>query len=423
MVRRRSLVVGTAAAAGCALAGCIGRSAAPLRFWAMGNEGLVAQTLLEGFRRERPDVPVAIEQLPWTAAHEKLLTAYAGDATPDVAQLGNTWLPEFVALGALAPLDERVAAARLPVADYFSGIWDTNRVDGRLWGLPWYVDTRLFYYRADLLAQAGHAAPATTWPGWLAQLRDIKRLVGPDRYAVLLPVNEYEPLLALALQQDEPLLRDGGRYGNFRGEGFRRTLDYYLGLFREQLAPPSSSTQISNVWSEFARGYFSFYISGPWNLAEFAQRLPPALKDAWRTAPLPGPAGPGASIAGGASLAVFANSRRRDDAWALVEYLARDAVQARFRELTGNLPPRRSAWAVPALAGDARSRAFGEQLERVKPVPQVPEWERIATEMRLLAEQAVLGRLPAAELPAELDRRADAMLEKRRWMLDHRRAA
>lgn len=425
MVRRRRLVVGAAAASGCAaavgLGGCVGRSGAPLRFWAMGNEGLVADTLLQGFRRERPDVPVVVEQLPWTAAHEKLLTAYAGDATPDVAQLGNTWLPEFVALRALAPLDERVAASRLPVDDYYAGIWATNRVGGRLWGVPWYVDTRLLYYRADLLAQAGHAAPARTWDGWLVQLRDVKRLVGPDRYAALLPVNEYEPLLALALQQPEPLLRDDGRWGHFRGEGFRRTLDYYLNLFRERLAPPSSNTQISNVWNEFARGYFSFYISGPWNLAEFAQRLPRELQHAWRTAPLPGPAGPGASIAGGASLAVFAASRRPDDAWALVEYLSRDAVQRRFRELTGNLPPRRSAWA--ALAADERSAAFGEQLERVRPVPQVPEWERIATELRLLVEQVVLGRMPAADLPAEMDRRADAMLEKRRWMLARQGAA
>ena len=44
----------------------------------------------------------------------------------------------------------------------------------------------------------------------------------PGNYAILLPLNEYEPLLALALQQSEPLLRDGGRYGNFRSAGFAR---------------------------------------------------------------------------------------------------------------------------------------------------------------------------------------------------------
>ena len=53
-----------------------------------------------------------------------------------------------------------------------------------------------------------------------------------------------------------------------------------------------TNTQISNVWDEFARGYFTFYISGPWNIGEFKRRLPPELQDSWMTAPLPGPERP-----------------------------------------------------------------------------------------------------------------------------------
>jgi multiple sugar transport system substrate-binding protein len=42
-----------------------------------------------------------VQQIPWTAAHEKLLTAYVGESTPDIAQMGNTWIPEFHAVRAL----------------------------------------------------------------------------------------------------------------------------------------------------------------------------------------------------------------------------------------------------------------------------------------------------------------------------------
>ena len=68
----------------------------------------------------------------------------------------------------------------------------------------------------------------------------------------------------------------------------------------------------------------------------------------------------------------------------------------------------------------ALARAFREQLERVKPAPKVPEWERIATEMRLVAELAVHGRLSAEEATRELDGRAARILEKRRWLLARR---
>jgi multiple sugar transport system substrate-binding protein len=51
----------------------------------------------------------------------------------------------------------------------------------------------------------------------------------------------------------------------------------------------------------------------------------------------------------------------------------------------------------------------------------VPEWERIANEMQLVAAQAIAGRLTIDQAAAEIDRRADTILAKRRWVLDHAR--
>src|SRR3989442_1922325 len=137
-------------------------------------------------------------------------------------------------------------------------------------------------------------------------------------------------------------------------------------------------------------------------------------------APLPGPDGPGASIAGGSSLVVFGASRVKAAAWQWIEYLSRPDVQRRFHELTGDLPPRRATWTEGRLADDLYARAFREQLERVKPAPKVPEWERIANELRLVAERTVHGELSVDEAARELDARADRILEKLRWLLSRR---
>lgn len=417
--RRRWLAAGSAAAL--ALPACGRRDPGPLRLWAMGREGEVVGELLADFHAAHPGIEVRVEALPWSAAHEKLLTAFAGDATPDIAQMGNTWLPEMAALGALLPLDEGLRdAPEIDPADYFEGLWQTNRPDGRLLGVPWYVDTRLLFYRRDTLAAAGVATPPVDWAAWVAALREVKRRAGPQRYAVLLPVNEFEPLVAFALQSGEPMLRNGGRYGHFRGEGFRRVWRFFLSLYREGLAPTAAAHEIASVWHEFARGFFSFYVSGPWQIGEFKRRLPAALQPHWGTMPLPGPEGPGASIAGGSSLAIFARSRRQREAWLLLRWLSRPESQLKLHALTGNLPPRRSAWRHPALANDVHARAFADQLERVRPVPPVPEWERIATEMRVVLEATLRGDLGDEAALAELDLRADAILEKRRWMLERR---
>src|SRR5438105_8478332 len=324
--------------------GCTSRSDDPnvVRFWAMGREGEVVTELLPEFERTHPGIHVEVQQLPWSAAHEKLLTAFAGDSTPDLCQLGNTWVPEFVALNALAPLDANAAASSVvDPRDYFAGIWDTNRVGGKLYGVPWYVDTRLIFFRRDLLARAGYAAPPRSWSEWTAMLEAIRQQRITAHYGIVLPASEFEPLVAFALQQDDPLLRDDGRFGNFESAGFTRALKFYVEMFRRGYAPPSTNADVSNVWNEFGRGYFTFYISGPWNIGELERRLPQALQQTWLTAPLPGPEGAGASIAGGSSLVLFQQSPSQAAAWQLIEYLSQPAIQRRLPALTGHLPPAR----------------------------------------------------------------------------------
>lgn len=419
-LRRRHWVAGSALAL--LLAGCERRKDGPveLRLWAMGREGEVVKDLLAGFEQRNPGIRVKVQQLPWLSAQEKLLTAFAGDVTPDLCQLGNTWIPQFAALGAIEPLEARIdRAGGVASADYFPGIWASNKIDAQLYGVPWYVDTRLIYYRKDLLLDAGFATAPASWAEWLEAMRALKQR-SPQNYGVLLPLNEYEQLLSLALQQDAPLLRDGGRFGDFRHADFRATLQFYLGLFKGGLAPRLSATAISNVWDEFAKGFFAFYISGPWNIGEFKRRLPADKQHSWMTAPLPGPHGAGASVAGGASLVLFKASQHKEEAWKVIDYLSQPDVQRRFYRMTGNLPPRRSAWLDPVLQGDPYAAAFRAQLERAKSPPKVPEWERIGTEMRIVTEALVAGRMTIEQAVTELDARTDRILEKRRWMLDQR---
>jgi multiple sugar transport system substrate-binding protein len=207
--RRRLGLAAAAAGAAIAMPAFIGCSRTPaqqpIRFWAMGREGEVLDELLAPLRREAPALRWRIERIPWSAAHEKLLTAFAGDATPDIAQLGNTWIAEMAAIGALQPLDRRAEAEGLRAADHFSGIWQTNRIDGTLWGLPWYVDTRLLFYRRDLFERAGVTTMPVDWAGFVNALDALQK--SGVRSPLLLPLAEPEPLLALALQQPEPLLR------------------------------------------------------------------------------------------------------------------------------------------------------------------------------------------------------------------------
>lgn len=420
MIDRRA-ALGVLAGAGASLAGC-GRNdgITRLSFWAMGNEGTNLPRLLPAFEAANPGIRVEVQPLPWTAAHQKLLTAYAGNSLPDISQIGNTWVAELSAIGALSATP---AFADDLLDDQFPAVLETNRIGGRAMATPWYVDTRLIFYRTDLLARAGFEAMPATWAEWKRAMHEVRRVAGQGNYAVLLPLNEFEQLLTFGLQGDQSLLRDQDTRGNFSSPSFQAALAFYKSLFDEGLAPVASSTQISNVWTEFARGYFSFYFSGPWTIGDMKSRLPEAIQPHWTTAGVPGPTGPGASAPGGSSLAVFRSSPHQEAAWKLVRYLSDPAVQAQFNMMTGSLPARPSAWDAPQVANDPYIAAFKGQLSRARAVPKVPEWERIVTEMQIVAERMVRGEYTVQQAGAEIDRRADRLLEKRRWMLEQGRAA
>jgi len=396
-----------------------------LRLWALGREGELVQELTRDFERTHPGVRVEVQQIPWNAAHEKLLTGFVGETSPDVAQLGNTWVPEFHALHALLPLDSLVTqSATLRQEDFFPGIWETNVLDGVTYGIPWYVDTRVLFYRRDLLARAGVDSMPTTWAGWRMAMEKVRDSSGGN-YAILLPLNEWNTPVILGMQAGSPLLKEDGTRGAFSDSAFRAAFDFYVDMFRDGLAPRLGMQQMSNLYQEMARGMFAMYISGPWNLGEFATRLPPELQDDWATAPLPGPTGAasGVSMAGGSSLVVFKSSPHQREAWSLVEYLSRPDVQARFYHLSGDLPPTYAAWRDSSLANNPRALAFKTQLERVRPLPKVPEWEQVAQKTLEYAERAIRGQMSDSATLRALDAEVDRILEKRRWMLEREVAA
>ena len=391
-----------------------------LRLYAMGREGEVVEELLPGFYKENPGIKVQVQQIPWSAAHEKLLTGFVGNANPDIAMLGNTWVPEFVALDALEPLDALVASSNgVPRSDYFPGIWSTNVVDSVTYGIPWYVDTRVMFYRTDILANAGCAQMPSTWAAWRDCMVRIKSRMNDHQYPLIIPITEWPPIVILGLQAGSPILRDGGRYGAFSQPQFMKGFDFYIGLFRDKLAPALSGTEISNLYQEFERGNIAMYISGPWQIGEFKNRIAANMQDKWMTAPLPGVDGPGVSLAGGATLSLFRSSKHKREAWALMQYLSRADVQVKFAQLTGDLPARKQAWADTMFANNKYAKAFRDQLERTVPTPKVPEWEQIATMVFEHGEHAVRGRQSPAQAMAALDKDVNAALEKRRWLLDH----
>ncbi len=392
-----------------------------INLWAMGAEAEHVQKLTSLFEKLNPSIKVNVQAIPWTAAHEKLITAYASETMPDIIQLGNTWIPEFVALNALEDLDKWVKNSNvINEQNYFSGIWKTNLINKKLYGIPWYVDTRVLYYRKDILKKVGYSYPPKTWDQLFDVSLKIKKMYSnQSKYAFFIPTNEWAPFIIFGLQNGSTLLKDNNTLGDFSGDKFSYAFNYLMSFYKDGLAPVDM-TQISNIYQAFSDGYFAMYITGPWNVTEFKNRLPASLKNSWMTAPLPSNDGtyPGKSLAGGSSLVMYNASKHKEEAWKLIEFLSEKSSQVQFYHLSSDLPAVKDVWLDSTLHNDIYLKAFYEQLLNVVPMPKVPEWEQIvSSKVQQYAEYVVRGKMGSKKALSLLDNDVNNILLKRRWIL------
>ena len=114
-----------------------------------------------------------VQFVPWAEAHDKFVKSIAGGTTPDVAEVGTTWTPEFADAGALVDLTDAVNEAGLD-DDLVSGLVEAGTVDDALYGMPWYSGVRSVVYRTDVFEKAG-IEPPTTWDELVAAGEELKK--------------------------------------------------------------------------------------------------------------------------------------------------------------------------------------------------------------------------------------------------------
>ncbi|USU07774.1 extracellular solute-binding protein [Sphingomonadaceae bacterium OTU29MARTA1] len=407
---RRRVLATSAAALALGVAGCSrGSDAVPLRFWATSYEGDYSPLLMPDFTRAT-GIPVDVQSVPSTAAHEKLLTAQAGGGLPDVLMLPMTWIAEFAMIGAIRPVPTDAL-----VDDVVPQALAQTRASGRPCGVPWSVAPMVQYFRRDLLSVAGYADPPMDWAAWRTMARALKRR-RPDDFVILTLLNWPDTLFTMLFQTGATLLRDRNTRGNFQSPEARAAFEFYLSLFTERLAPRALSTEVQDALGAFAQGRFAIWPSWPTTLLDLDRRRAEVPAAAWGVARMPGPHGPGPGSRFDAALCVSTGTPRPAAAWSLVRHLTSAVNELRFQRLIGVLPARESAWATPQLNTPLLA-PFAEQIREAVTAPPVIEWERIKIEVQLVAERIVRGLSTIDQGLVAIDDRVDRILARRRALV------
>ncbi len=322
---------------------------------------------------------LTVQMVPWAGAHDKFTTAIAGGTTPDVAEVGTTWTGEFGQAGALKDLTGDVKGAG-GLDNLIPGLVESAKVDGKLYGMPWYAGVRSVLYRTDLFEKAGVKVP-TTW----AEFEEVaKKLKASDPAVTAFPAPGdasyvFDPFIWGA----------GGDLATKEGSAWKCTLDspkskaglqYYADLaLKDGVSNPAATTwKETDLRDSFIKGQSAMIITGSWTPTAILAKAP-ELKGKIAAFPIPGQTGGmSPSFIGGSHLSVFEGSKNPELAWAFVKLMTYGELAAKWGTQTGFFPGTKDLMNKVVAANDPLVTPFAKQFtEAGKSVPVTPAWGKV----------------------------------------------
>jgi trehalose/maltose transport system substrate-binding protein len=406
---RRLALLAALPAAACAASSAPAERSIVFKHGKVPGEDRLLRELLDRFVAET-GIRVVDETLPSSSdvQHQYFITTLEGGSQDlDVLSMDVVWVPEFSRAGWLLDLSDRVAPELR--ADLFPAPLEACTLRGRLYGLPWYVDAGVLYYRKDLLDRLGRGAPQS-YPELAETTRQVLSAAGrPDLYGFLWQGKQYEGLVCVSL---EMLSSFGGAViesGQVRIDSpeAREAFRFERSLLTSGVSPALVTTADEEATRQiFGAGKAVFLRNWvyAWNIFE---REGSPVKGKVALAPIPpGPRGAGASTLGGWQLGVYRGSRHPEEAWALIEFLTRPESQAYLTRTVGYRPSRRSLYSDPALVREVPILPMLLPiLERARPRPVTPLYLSVSQTLQAELSAIVTGVKPVE--PALRDARRE----------------
>ncbi len=394
--RRDFLKMSGAGLAGAALLGstaCGGSSGSGDLIFSMGTDSSgTLPNLIAKFNKQSKDFKVQYREMPTDsgAYFDKLRTQFqAGGGDIDVIGADVIWPAQFAANGWLLDVTDKFPKSEQ--AQFLPGPIQSLMYDGKIYGVPWFTDAGLLYYRSDLLEKSGYSDPPTTW----SQLQEMGQKVAQDQgidNGFIFQGDQYEGGVCNGC---EYIWTNGGNILD-PGDPSKVVIDSpeaAAGLATEQgivedgVAPKAVSTYTETETDPaFLGNKAVFARNWPYMYALAGTKDYPDVKpEQIGIAPLP--LGEGqtqlVSALGGWNMLINAQSDMQDEAWEFVKFMTSEQGQ-RQRALSASLLPTR-----PSLYQDSEIRKSlpvvvqGEEaLKNARSRPVSPYYSDMSLEMQ-----------------------------------------
>lgn len=384
-----------------------GKASGNLTLWAMGNEGDLLGDFVKGFEKENPDVKIKVTAIPWSSAHDKIQTAIAAGNGPDLAQMGTTWMADFSNSFSEVP-------SNLDMTDFSDGSKEAGQVGGKQLGVPWYVDTRVLYYRTDIAKEAGWDKAPQTWDELKQMAGDMQKVSGVKHGMYLSPsgTDAFIATLPFSYSAGASLTNKDQTKWTLDNAGIKKGLKFTTSLYKDGVADVNADVNPGSNIANFVSGDTPMMLEGPTAVSQINELGGNGFESKYTTVVLPSmdkSSGPATSFVGGCDLVVLKDSKNKQSAWKFIQWASKPEVQAEWYKKSSDLPASQKAWSDDVLSGNDKLSAFGDQLKNTMAPPALSTWAQVSSAADRILEQMNKGQISVDEGLKSLQSEADSV--------------
>ena len=319
-------------------------------------------------------IPVTYNNAPWAQYRDSMVTKFVGKAPLDVLWVSDSWLPEWVDAGWLAPVDGFADLMKYN-ADTDDFCNTSMQYKGRQYGLTYYSDYMAFFYDEEKLAKAGISAPPKTWDEVVQQSLKIKK-AGLSEYPLMLSMARESWLIEFLTAI---VYSHGGRFVDDTGnavmqesdKGAQQALQWIVDAVQKHkiISPACVELGELNGLKAFSSGNHAFALLGRYRVRTLNDPKQSQIAGHVKQALMPaGPKGSNATVGWmrfyGMTTPAAADKTRAANAAKLIEWFGGKADgQYKFQKLLFN--DIGSGFGVKSLFNDPEIRAGYEKYSDI----------------------------------------------------------
>ena len=409
--------------AGCAGGGQGGGGSASLSFSFFPDRTGSVQELIDEFNsRNEGQIQTTYREMPADSGQhfDQLKTEFqSGSGDIDVIGGDVIWPAQFAANGWISDLSDRYPEEER--GEFLPAPIQANTYQGRIYGVPWYTDAGMLYYRRDLLEQSGFSGPPRTYD----ELKDVASRVQRDsgtRYGFVFQGADYEGGVVNAL---EYIWNSGGEVLD-PSDPNRVTIDspeaiiglqIERGMISDSIAP-EGVTQYKEQESAtiFLNGDAVFMRNVPRMYALASDPNESKIKPEQigvSALPVAAEGNQSHSNLGGWNLFINAASKNQDAAWEFIRFISAPEQQ-KFRALNGSvIPTRQSLLEDREILEKVPVISLGrEAIQNTKPRPVSPYYSDMSLRMAKQFNASLRGNVSPEDAVKTLQDELTTIVER-----------